>query len=211
MFAGVGSGGGASLPRHAGRKAGGAGGARCLAVKGECPAPRRRAAPTAQPFVLDGLPGSTACRPRSVAGEGRAFGACCFAGKLRSPAGRALAAFGWGGLTPTSFPTSTSKSFPTSTSKSFPTRRGGVPLASVVERICPGHVPEGGVVRPRRKVRFAQLIQRHGRDLGVPSARAASGGNLSLTWLPLRVVLDEYRLSAHQLAGNSASPTRSRA
>jgi hypothetical protein len=32
-------------------------------------------------------------------------------------------------------------------------------------------------------VRFARLIQRHGRDLGVPSARAAFGGNLILTWL----------------------------
>jgi hypothetical protein len=29
-------------------------------------------------------------------------------------------------------------------------------------------------------VRFARLIQRRGRDLGGPSARAAFGGNLSL-------------------------------
>jgi hypothetical protein len=36
------------------------------------------------------------------------------------------------------------------------------------------------VERPRRKVRFARLIQRRGRDLGGPSARAAFGGNLSL-------------------------------
>ena len=28
--------------------------------------------------------GTTPCRPRSVEGRGRAFGACCFAGKLRS-------------------------------------------------------------------------------------------------------------------------------
>jgi hypothetical protein len=40
----------------------------------------------AYPFVLDGLPGTTPRRPRSVAVRGRAFGACCFAGKLRSPA-----------------------------------------------------------------------------------------------------------------------------
>ena len=39
------------------------------------------------PFALDGLPGTTPRRPRSVAGWGRAFGACCFAGKLRSPGG----------------------------------------------------------------------------------------------------------------------------
>jgi hypothetical protein len=35
-----------------------------------------------------------------VAGEGRAFGACCFAGKLRSHAGPALAALGRGQLDP---------------------------------------------------------------------------------------------------------------
>ena len=49
--------------------------------------PATAQARTARPFVLDGLPGTTPCRPRSVAGRGRAFGACCFAGKLRSPAG----------------------------------------------------------------------------------------------------------------------------
>ena len=42
---------------------------------------------TVQPFALDDLPGTTPRRSRSVAGRGRAFGACCFAGKLRSPAG----------------------------------------------------------------------------------------------------------------------------
>jgi hypothetical protein len=41
--------------------------------------------PMARPFVLDGLPGTTPRRPRSVAGEGRAFGACCFAGCGPSP------------------------------------------------------------------------------------------------------------------------------
>jgi hypothetical protein len=40
------------------------------------------------------------------------------------------------------------------------------------------------VERPGRKVRFARLIHRPVRDLGVPSARAAFGGNLSLTCLP---------------------------
>jgi hypothetical protein len=48
--------------------------------------PATAQARTASPFALDGLPGTTPCRPRSVAGWGRAFGACCFAGKLRSPA-----------------------------------------------------------------------------------------------------------------------------
>src|SRR5215217_6087836 len=54
--------------------------------------PAAAQARTAQPFALDGRPGTTARRPRSVAGRGRAFGACCFAGKLRSPAGPGLAA-----------------------------------------------------------------------------------------------------------------------
>jgi hypothetical protein len=42
------------------------------------------------------------------------------------------------------------------------------------------------VERPRRKVRFARLIQRPGRVLGVPSARAACGGNLK----PILVATD---------------------
>jgi hypothetical protein len=96
---------------------------------------------TVQPFVLDGLPGTPPCRPRSVAGRGRAFGACCFAGKLRSPAGPALAALGRGGLTPTSFPTST----PTS----FPTRWGGVPLLSCVAASAQV-MPPRGASRPQK-------------------------------------------------------------
>ena len=105
--------------------------------------------PTAQPFVLDGLPGTTPCRPRSVAGEGRAFGACCFAGKLRSPAGPALAALRRSGLTPTSFPTSTPTSFPTPP-VAYPSCPAWPHLSS--------SVPLGGVERPRRMVRFARLI-----------------------------------------------------
>jgi hypothetical protein len=38
--------------------------------------------------------------------------------------------------------------------------------------------PLGGVVRPRRKERFARLMQRRVRILGGPAARAACGGNL---------------------------------
>jgi hypothetical protein len=39
--------------------------------------------------------------------------------------------------------------------------------------------PSGGVERPRRVVRFARLMHRPVRVLGVPSARAASGGDRS--------------------------------
>jgi hypothetical protein len=67
---------------------------------------------------------------------GRAFGACCFAGKLRSLVILSLAALGPGGLTPTSFPTST----PTS----FPTRGGGVPLLSRVPASVQVTSPLGG-------------------------------------------------------------------
>jgi hypothetical protein len=46
----------------------------------------RRVRPHAS-IALDRDPGQPpATRPRTVAGWGRAFGACCFAGKLRSPA-----------------------------------------------------------------------------------------------------------------------------
>jgi hypothetical protein len=42
---------------------------------------------SSRPIALDRDPGQPpATRPRTVAGWGRAFGACCFAGKLRSPA-----------------------------------------------------------------------------------------------------------------------------
>jgi hypothetical protein len=43
-------------------------------------------------------------------------------------------------------------------------------------------------VRPGRKVRFARLIHRPVRVLGGPSVRVAFGANLSLPWLPRRVV-----------------------
>jgi hypothetical protein len=46
--------------------------------------------------------------------------------------------------------------------------------------------PLGGVERPRRVVRFARLMDRRVRAYGQPSADAAFGGNLSLTWLPRR-------------------------
>ena len=42
--------------------------------------------PTPRPFVLDGLPGTPAAGHPGWLVVGRAFGACCFAGKLRSPA-----------------------------------------------------------------------------------------------------------------------------
>ena len=44
-----------------------------------------------------------------------------------------------------------------------------------------------GATRPEW-MRFARLIHRPGRILGVPSARAAFGGNPSLPWLPRTVV-----------------------
>jgi hypothetical protein len=63
----------------------------------------------------------------------------------------------------------------------------------------PPHRPGGGfaLVMPptgewsgqAERMRFARLIHRPGRVLGVPSARAACGGHLSLSWLPPRVVL----------------------
>jgi hypothetical protein len=85
----------------------------------------------------------TACpapRPPATVGgrRGRAFGAWCFAGKLRRPASptRAMALPGPArGLdlyvNGTSSPTS------------FPTRWGGVPLALEAEAICPAQAPLG--------------------------------------------------------------------
>jgi len=61
--------------------------------------------------------------------------------------------------------------------------------------------PSGGVERPRRKERFARLIQRRGRDLGGPTVRAASGGNLKPARLPPRVVRHDRRWSYHGPSG----------
>jgi hypothetical protein len=49
--------------------------------------------------------------------------------------------------------------------------------------------PLGGVVRPRRAVRFARLIDRRVRAFGGPTVRAAFAGNLNLPCLPRWVVL----------------------
>jgi len=63
-----------------------------------------------------------------------------------------------------------------------------MPLVGPVGTNAAADWPLGGVVRPRRKERFARLIHRRGRDLGEPSARAAYGGNLSPPWLPPAVM-----------------------
>jgi hypothetical protein len=150
---------------------------------------------TVRPFVLDRLPGPPACRPRSVAGRGRAFGACCFAGKLRSPAGPGPAPPWPRRLTPTSFP------------PSFPTRAGCVPPrwpeapfplvmpprgASRPQK--PRLAPLGGVERALGKVRFARLIHSGARVLGGPGGPRRLRRHLSLTRLPLRVVRSERRV-----------------
>jgi hypothetical protein len=84
-----------------------------------------------QPFVLDGLPGTTPRRPQSVAGEGRAFGACCCAGKLRSPAGPGPVPRWPRALTPTRNPTLD----PTPATRVPPSPAGG--------RIAAGDAPSG--------------------------------------------------------------------
>jgi hypothetical protein len=68
----------------------------------------------------DRLPGTTTRRPRSVAGWGRAFDACCFAGKLRSHGGLGRRATVAQARTPTLDPTRN------------PTPATRVPLASWV-------------------------------------------------------------------------------
>ena len=124
-----------------------------------------------------------------MAGEGRAFGACCFAGKLRSPAHESDDT-----ATRPNFRAATPTSFPTSTPTSFPTHWGCVPLASLAERISAGQspfvgpvgrknrgwlAPLGGMERALGKVRFARLIHSGARVLGGPLVRTACGGDLS--------------------------------
>jgi hypothetical protein len=156
---------------------------------------------TAQPFVLDGLPGTTPRRPRSVAGMGRAFGACCFAGKLRSPAGPAPDGRGQG-----SSPLRHSLRQPLRHSL----RAGGAypwlrwPSASVLVSPLRGASqpqkprltgpPRGSGAAQAEWMRFARLIHRPVRVLGGPAVRAAFGGSPSLPYLLLTVVVYEYRV-----------------
>jgi hypothetical protein len=120
----------------------------------------------------------TACpaprQPATVGGGwvGRAFGACCFAGKLRSPArppGDPACPAQLRGLDPTSMGTSTPTAFP-APPMAYP---GRVRLPASVQLRCPfwGPVgrtnrgrlaPLGGVERACRKVRFARLIHAAG-------------------------------------------------
>ena len=90
-------------------------------------------------------------------------------------------------------------------------------------RICPGHAPSwgqsaaktaadwppsGGVERALGKVRFAQLIHSGARVLGGPAVRAACGGSLSLTWLPLNVA-GHVGLERHNRGGSTPRSDRS--
>jgi hypothetical protein len=54
-------------------------------------------------------------------------------------------------------------------------------------------------------VRFARLIQRPVRVLGGPIVRAAFGGNLSLPWLPHRVITHAMPRSPNRPTGRGAS------
>jgi non-heme chloroperoxidase len=80
--------------------------------------------------------------------------------------------------------------------------RTAVPLAADGRRVVNGwragpalRLALGGVERPRRVVRFARLMQGPVRLLGGKAVRATSGGNLSLVWLPRRVVRYERRIA----------------
>jgi hypothetical protein len=59
-----------------------------------------------------------------------------------------------------------------------PTHTGCVPLDSMVEPSVLVMPPRGEWSGPRRKVRFARLMQRRGRVFGGPAVRAACGDNL---------------------------------
>ena len=58
----------------------------------------------------------------------------------------------------------------------------------------------GGVVRPRRVVRFARLMHRRGRAFWLAFAGAVCGGSVSLPWLPRMVVRYERHAAAQRRA-----------
>src|SRR5215213_3921539 len=58
--------------------------------------------------------------------------------------------------------------------------------------------PTGEWSGQAERMRFARLIHRPVRVLGGPAVRAASGGDPSLSWLPLRVVRYERHAAAQR-------------
>jgi len=123
--------------------------------------------PTARPFVLDGLPGTTVRRPRSVAGRGRAFGACCFAGKLRSPAG-----LGRRATVVQAEPYAELYAEPYAGPYAGHPRTPS-PAGTAVAAAC---APRGEWSGQAEWMRFARLIHRPVRVLGGPAVRAAFRG-----------------------------------
>jgi len=140
--------------------------------------PPRRSKP-AGPFVLDGLPGTTVAG-RGWWRRGRAFGACCFAGKLRSPAGPGPVRLGQGGLIP--------GPIPASTPAPIPAQPSGAPHPSPLTASVQLKTPSGGVERPRRVDALRAIDStarpRSWRAFGPRRLRR----HLSLSWLPLTVV-----------------------
>jgi hypothetical protein len=149
---------------------------------------------------LTGTPASAGRRSRSVAGWGRAFGACCFAGKLRSLVIRPGRPLG-GRLDPYVIPYVNLYVIPYAQGWRTPGLGGRAHLSS--------SVPLGGVERPRRAVRFARLTHRRVRVLGGPAVRAACGGNLACPALLRRVVRHGPSMPIY-LRRNGAPATASR-
>jgi hypothetical protein len=130
-----------------------------------------RTPPLAPPCPTGCAPGAAvaaSCRPWSWRDRGRAFGACCFAGKLRSPAGLTMVSRGRGGLDPTL----------------VPTRRGRVPLGAQAGVSCCS-CPSWGQLTARNRSLLAPgggalrgMIHRRVRVRCGPAVCAACGGNL---------------------------------
>jgi hypothetical protein len=111
--------------------------------------PSRRVWPPAS-IALDRDPGQPlARRPRSVAGWGRAFGACCFAGKLRSPAGSGPGTTLAEAVDPYASRYASPYASPYAGHPRTPSPSGG--------RITAGHAPVGGPVGRKNRGRLAPL------------------------------------------------------
>jgi hypothetical protein len=168
------------LPPSAGVLAPGIARGAVVQLRQQCPSVKRDGtADQVGPLPRSPLTGTQPAagrRLRSVAGRERAFGACCFAGKLRSPAGPSRAPR-W---PRTSTLTLVGTRVPTpATRVPLPARAAGSPWScpswgQSAAKTAADWPPSGGVERPRRKVRFARLIHRRVRALGRPSA-AVSG------------------------------------
>jgi len=144
-----------------------------------------------KPFVLDRLPGSPPAGHWAWWVVGRAFGACCFAGKLRSPAGPSLGP-PWSG-SPALGP------FPGSTPGPISAQATGAPSLPAWPPVLAGGCPLVGPVGRKNRGRLAPSGEWSGRAARCASRDCPCGAAAILAGLrpaPLSAAIQRWRIIA---------------